>query len=208
MKITVYNDTGSKTSDVSISDKIFGVAPNKTLVFQALRRQQANARSAIAHVKNRSAVRGGGRKPFRQKGTGRARQGSTRSPLLRGGGVVFGPSNQRNFSIQMPKKQRRLALFSALSTKHQQESIFALEDYSSKEIKTKLLSELLKKLPVERSVLIVLDKPNEILQKSAMNIPNVKIILAPYLNVFDIMKYEKICFLKNALPVLESTFLS
>lgn len=207
-KVVVFDDSGKKAEEITLNKDIFGVEPNLTVMALALKRQRANGRKNIAHAKLKSEVRGGGRKPFRQKGTGRARQGGSRSPINRGGGVVFGPRNNRNFSIQMPKKQRRLALFSALSQKLNDDKIFALSGYTKKEIKTKDFNALVAKLPVEKSLLVILDQPNEIIQKSAANLPQVKVILAQYLNMFDLLKYDSVCFLKDALPVVETTFLS
>lgn len=207
-KITVFNDTGKEVDSISLNKDIFGIEPNEQLVTLALKRQLSNARTNIAHTKLRSEVRGGGRKPFRQKGTGRARQGSSVSPINRGGGVVFGPRNVRNFTLQMPKKQRRKALFSVLSSKAKSKSIFALDAYTPTEIKTKRFVELFNKLPTEKSLLVVVDKQHEILTKSCRNIPGVKVILAQYLNIFDSLKYDKICFLKESLNTLESTFLT
>jgi len=206
MNIDVYNQAGEKKGTKALNKAVFQAEVNEGLMHQALVRQQANARYNLGKVKTRAGVRGGGRKPFRQKGTGRARQGTIRAPHMRGGGVVFGPSGIRNFSLAMPKKQRRVALFSALTVKSANKSIFALEGYEG-EISTKKFSDLLSKLPVERNVLIVLSEKNRVLEKSSANVSSVKTILASYLNISDLMKYRKVCFVGDADKKIEEIFL-
>lgn len=208
MKADLYTQAGEKKGALELSAQIFDIPFNKDLVHQALVRQLANKRFAIAHVKNRSAVRGGGRKPFRQKGTGNARQGTIRAPHMRGGGVVFGPSKDRNFEKDMPKKQRRKALFCVLSEKARSNDIMALESYEVETPKTKDLAALVAKLPVERNVLIVTPSRNIGLQKSGANLSNVKIIQASYLNIHDLQKYRKVLLLQDAVAKIEETFLS
>lgn len=207
MKVDLYTQTGEKKGQVELKKEFFEVPYNEDLIHQALVRQHANGRVAIAHTKTRGEVRGGGRKPFRQKGTGSARQGSRRSPNLRGGGVVFGPRNDRNFVVDMPKKQRRKALFSALSAKAKNDQIIALESYEG-EVKTKVFAELIKKLPIDRNVLIIIPEKNEVIQRSTKNLANAKTIIVNYLNIADLQKYRKILFLKNALPKMEEIFRS
>jgi large subunit ribosomal protein L4 len=207
MKVTVYSQTGEKKGDITLNKDIFGHEVNEGLIHQMLVLQQANARSPIAHTKTRGEIRGGGRKPHRQKGTGRARTGSIRTPIHRGGGTVFGPRNTRNFTLMMPKKQRRKALFCALSSKANDKQILVLDKYETKEVKTKAFADMIGKLPVERNALVVLPEKNEIMQKSARNLPNVKTVLAGYLNIQDLFKYNSLIFLKDALPKLEETFL-
>lgn len=208
VKAQVYNQKGESKGDITLNSDIFGVAVNEGLMHQALVRQLANSRSAIAHVKTRGEVRGGGRKPHRQKGTGRARAGSSRISQWRGGGTTFGPRNTRNFSKAMPKKQRRKALFCALSSKANENGILILEKYDSDKIKAKDFAELIKKLPIERNVLVVIPSKNEVIQKSSRNLTNTKTILANYLNIRDILKYEKVLILKDALDTVEEVFLS
>lgn len=206
MKAVIYNQKGEKKGEIALNDAIFGLTPNEGLVHRALILQMANARKPIAHTKTRGEIRGGGRKPHRQKGTGRARTGSTRGPIHRGGGIVFGPRNTRNFELMMPKKQRRKALFCALSAKAGKERILVLDEYKG-EVKTKPFASLLSKLPIERDVLVVVSGPNEGVEKSAKNIKNAKTVHANYLNVKDLLKYETILFLEDALAKLEETFL-
>ncbi|MBL4695013.1 50S ribosomal protein L4 [Candidatus Gracilibacteria bacterium] len=208
MKVTLYTQAGDENGTMELPEAIFDIPFNKDLVHQALMRQLANTRSPIAHVKNRSAVRGGGRKPFRQKGTGNARQGTIRAPHMRGGGVVFGPSSDRNFEKDMPKKQRRKALFCALSQKAREENIIVLESYDVKEPKTKDLAALITKLPVDRNVLIVTSGKHVGLKKSSSNLTNAKTIQAAYLNIHDLQKYRKILLMKDAVARIEETFLS
>lgn len=206
-KVDLYNQNGEKKGQITVSDQIFGAKFNKDLVHQALIRQQANARVAIAHTKTKAEVRGGGRKPFRQKGTGRARQGSIRNPHYIGGGVAFGPRNNRNYKQSMPKKQRRLALFSALSVKYEDKKVLALDSYKSDQVKTKPMMEMLHKLPIEKDVLIVLAEKDATIEKSSNNLPFVKTILANYLNIADLQKHEHILFLEDALKKMEQIFL-
>lgn len=208
MKVNLYTQTGETNGELELPEEIFGVKFNKDLIHQALVRQLANKRVAIAHVKNRGDVRGGGRKPFRQKGTGNARQGTIRAPHMRGGGSVFGPTNVRNFSKDMPKKQRRAALFSALSEKARSNDIIALESFEGKTPKTKDFATMLKKLPIKRDVLVVIGSKNEMIQKSSSNMPSVKTILAGYVNIQDLQKYDTVLFLKEAIDKMKETFLS
>ena len=208
MKVDLYTQKGEKKGQVDLPKEIFEVPFNKDLVHQALVRQLANKRVAIAHTKTRAAVRGGGRKPFKQKGTGNARQGTIRAPQMRGGGVVFGPSKNRNFVKDMPKKQRRKALFCALSEKARDNEIIALEGYTSEKAQTKPFAEMLKKLPIERNVLIVIPEKDKVIQKSSNNLPNAKTILANYVNIQDLQKYRKVLFFKDAIDKLKETFLS
>lgn len=208
MKVDLYKQSGEKSGTLDLPKEIFEIPFNEELIHQALVRQLANKRVAIAHTKTRAEVRGGGRKPFRQKGTGNARQGTIRSPLMRGGGTVFGPRNNRNFSKDMPKKQRRKALFSALSEKARNKEVIGLESYEAKEPKAKDFAAMLKKLPIERNALVVIPEKNTIIQKSSSNLANAKTILASYLNIHDLQKYKKIIFLKDSVAKLEEVFLA
>ncbi|NIA01749.1 MAG: 50S ribosomal protein L4 [Nitrospirae bacterium] len=208
MKVDLYTQKGEKSGQVDLPKEIFEIPFNKDLVHQALLRQLSNRRVAIAHTKTRADVRGGGRKPFKQKGTGNARQGTIRAPHMRGGGIVFGPNKNRNFVKDMPKKQRRKALFCALSEKARDNEIIALEGYVAEKAQTKPFAEMLKKLPIERNVLIVISEKDQIVQKSSHNLPNAKTILANYLNIHDLQKYRKVVIFKNAIDKLKETFLS
>ncbi len=206
-KITLYNQQGEKKGDVQVSDTIFGAKFNQDLVHQALVRQQANARvSEITHTKTKGEVRGGGKKPFPQKGTGRARQGSIRNPHWKGGGVSFGPRNNRNYTQMMPKKQRRLALFSALSSKLTDGKIIALDKYEAKEAKTKNFMAMLHKLPIEKDVLILIPEKDDTVQKSSANLPFVKTMLVNYLNIRDLQRFDQILFFEKSLKKMEELF--
>jgi len=207
MKIDLYAQSGDKKGTVDVSDSMFKVEVNNELIRLSVIRQLANARQASAHVKTRAEVRGGGKKPWRQKGTGRARFGSSRNPIWRGGGIAFGPRNVRNFSLDMPKKARRSALFSCLSLKAADSKVFALDDYKAKEPKTKDFVAMLEKLPEGRSLLVVLDTKDEILEKSASNIPTVKTILVDYLNPHDLLTYDNVMFLESSIKRAEEIFL-
>ncbi|MBN2095797.1 50S ribosomal protein L4 [Candidatus Peregrinibacteria bacterium] len=207
MKIDLYQQSGEKKGTVEASDKLFAAPVNDELMRLALVRQLSNARQANATTKTRGDIRGGGKKPWRQKGTGRARFGSSRNPIWRGGGVVFGPQNVRNYEKQMPKRARRAALFSGLSQKAGEKSVFALDKFEVKTPRTKDFKTLLSKLPVERSVLVVLGEKDLNLEKSAANLPNVKTILVEYLNLHDLLKYEKVMFMESALKKAEELFL-
>jgi large subunit ribosomal protein L4 len=205
MKMDVYNQEGKKVGSSDLNEKLFDVKINKPLMHRLLLLQQANARYNLAKVKTRSDVRGGGRKPFRQKGTGRARQGTIRAPHMKGGGVVFGPTGNANFSLSMPKKQRRIALFSALSAKAKKNEIFALESYGG-EISTKSFASMLKKLPVDRDVLFLLSEKNGVFECSSRNVKQAKTLLVSYANIADVLKYRKICFVGGAEKTFESIF--
>lgn len=206
MKIKVYNQKGEVTKETTLPKSVFGHEFNEVLVHQALVRQLSNKRNPIAHTLTKGEVRGGGRKPFRQKGTGRARQGSTTNPIYPGGGVAFGPKNTRNFEKDMPKKMRRKALFCALSLKATEDAIFSLDKYEDKELKTKNFVETLSKLPVERNVLLVTESKDENIKRVTSNLPNVKVVSAGYVNIHDLSKFRKVCFIGNSIKKVEEIF--
>ncbi|MEK7529003.1 MAG: 50S ribosomal protein L4 [Patescibacteria group bacterium] len=206
--IPMYNEEGSKVRDVSVPSEIFGRKPDQGLIHRLLLMQHGNRRQAsAAHTLEKGEVRGGGRKPYAQKGTGRARQGSTRNPHMRGGGVAFGPRNTKNFTVTMNKKERRIALFSCLSVKAHENNIFGLESFTSAKPKTKTFAGVLSKLPTKKDVLMVLPSKNEVVEKSARNIPTVKTILVGYLNPHDLLKYEHVIFLGDAISKVSEIFL-
>lgn len=207
MTIDVYSSTGTKSGSVELPPALFEAPVNTGLMHLAVVRQQSNRRNPIAHVKTRGEIIGSTKKLFQQKGTGRARRGPIRSPLLKGGGKTFGPRNNANFTKDMPKKMRRAALFSCLSVCAKQGSIIGLENYPD-DTRTKTLFALLKKLPVElgRKILIVLPAHHKGLELSARNLPRVKTLLAPYLNAEDLLMAKKVIFLVDAIKVAEETF--
>jgi len=208
MKIELFAGNGSKKGNLDLPEAMFNAKVNRDLMHRAVVLRQANARTPIAHTLTRAEVAMTTKKAFKQKGTGRARRGALSSGLLRGGGVIHGPRNTRNFSVSMPKKERRLALFSSLTIKATANEIFALEGFNENEPKTKKFVTLLSQLPTAKKYLFVLAERNPILEKSIANVPNVEAILASYINVYDVLKAEKICFLQESIPVLEKTFLS
>ena len=202
MQIDVYNAAGAVTGQIDLDDSVFGIEPNIAVMHQALLRQQANARLGTHQTKTRGEVRGGGAKPWRQKGTGRARQGSIRSPQWEGGGVVWGP-HQRSFTQAMPRKMRRLAVRSALSAKARDQQLTVIDGLAEIEPKTKAMKEVLSALPASRSVLIVTDGIVDPIRKSSGNLPNVWVVDARYLNVRDILKFERLLVTRDAIPVVE-----
>jgi large subunit ribosomal protein L4 len=206
MKIEIYNQKGEVAKSLELPKEIFQVEVKEELIHQALIRQLSNARNPIAHTQTKGEVSGGGRKPFRQKGTGNARQGSITNPHFIGGGVAFGPRNTRNFELDMPKKQRRKALFMALTLKASEKKIFGLEQYKDKDLKTKNMANLLSKLPMQRDVLMVLSETDPEIKRVTRNIPNVKTITAAYLNIQDLQKYDTVCFVGNSVDKLKETF--
>ncbi|OXS73848.1 50S ribosomal protein L4 [Domibacillus enclensis] len=201
-KVKVLNQTGSEVGDIELNDAVFGIEPNEHVVFEAVIMQRASLRQGNHKVKNRSEVRGGGRKPWKQKGTGRARQGSIRSPQWRGGGVVFGPT-PRSYSYKLPKKVRRLALKSALSSKVQEQNILVLEALSFDAPKTKEFTAVLKNLSVDSKALIVTDTVNEFVALSARNIPGVTVVEASGINILDLLGHDKLIMTKAAVEKVE-----
>ena len=207
--ITIYNQEGKKVRDFDASSTIFDAEFNRDLVQQALTRQLANRRlGMIAHTKTKGEVVGGKKKPFRQKGTGGARQGATNNPHQKGGGVSFGPRNVKNYKQDMPKKQRRAALFSALSQKLRDKKLIGLDKYDAKEIKTKHFVASIKNLPIEKDCLFVIPEKNATIAKSANNLPHVKTIQVNYLNIADLQKYDTVVFLEESLGKMEEVFLT
>jgi large subunit ribosomal protein L4 len=202
MQVPLYNQAGQKIGTTELQDRIFGIEPNKPVMHQALLRQLANARQGNADTKKRDEVAGGGAKPWKQKGTGRARQGSTRSPQWRHGGIVFGPT-PRSYEQKMPLKMRRLALRSALSAKVADGQVRVVDDLKFDVPKTREMESVLGGLEVQSSALIVLAEANMTVQKSAANIPDVKTLRATYLNVRDLLNYDVLILPLGAVKVIE-----
>ncbi|WP_223902002.1 50S ribosomal protein L4 [Lactobacillus laiwuensis] len=198
--LKVIDQKGKDAGEVTLNDEVFGIKPNESVVFDAIIRQRAGRRQGTSKVKNRSAVRGGGKKPWKQKGTGRARQGSIRSPQWRGGGVVFGPT-PRSYVYSMPRKQRRLAIKSVLSQKLIDKDLIVLDQLTMSAPKTKEFKSILDGLKVEGKVLVVSEDKN--VQYSAKNLPNVKVITANGLNVEDVVNYDKLILTKEAVEMIE-----
>ncbi|TXL61017.1 50S ribosomal protein L4 [Cerasibacillus terrae] len=196
-KVALYKQDGTQAGDIELNDAVFGIEPNKHVLHEAVAMQRASQRQGTHKVKNRSDVRGGGRKPWRQKGTGRARQGSIRSPQWVGGGVVFGPT-PRSYSYKLPKKVRRLALKSALSTKTKGENLIVLDALSFEAPKTKQLVEMLNKLDVDTKTLIVTTEKDENVTRSANNLQGVKVLTVNEVNVYDLLAHDKLVLTKDA----------
>ncbi|UOY87555.1 50S ribosomal protein L4 [Bacillus glycinifermentans] len=201
-KVALYNQNGSTAGDIELNDSVFGIEPNEGVVFDAIIMQRASLRQGTHKVKNRSEVSGGGRKPWRQKGTGRARQGSIRSPQWRGGGIVFGPT-PRSYSYKLPKKVRRLAIKSALSSKVQDNNLIVLEDLTLDAVKTKEMAAILKGLSIEKKALVVTADANETVALSARNLPGVTVVEANGINVLDVVGHEKLVMTKAAVEKVE-----
>ena len=201
-KVSVLDKTGSKVTDLELNEAVFGIEPNEAVMYEMVIQQRAAMRTGNHKVKNRGEVAGGGRKPWRQKGTGRARHGSIRSPQWRGGGVVFGPT-PRSYAYQMPKKARRLALLSALSMKVANEEFIAVDELTFDAPKTKELLKVLEALSVENKALIVTADKDETVALSARNIPGVKVVTATEINVLDIVGHEQLVMTKSAVEKVE-----
>ncbi|MCV9884111.1 50S ribosomal protein L4 [Metabacillus halosaccharovorans] len=201
-KVALLNQAGSNVGEIELNDSVFGIEPNQHVLFEAVIMQRASLRQGTHKVKNRSEVAGGGRKPWRQKGTGRARQGSIRSPQWRGGGIVFGPT-PRSYAYKLPKKVRRLAIKSALSSKVVDNSIVVLEDLALNAPKTKEMTSVLKGLSVEKKALIVTADNNENVALSARNIPGVTVVTANGVNVLDVLNHDKLIMTKAAVQKVE-----
>ena len=203
MKVPLRNMAGKAIDEIEVRDDIFGIAPNEAVMHQALVRQLANVRLATAKTKTRGEVSGGGRKPWRQKGTGRARHGSIREPQWRGGGVVFGPRPDRNYRKAMPRKMRRLALRSALSVKAREERLIVLDEFRMPAPKTKEMLGVLKALTGNSSTLILLPERDFHVEKSVNNLPGAKTLRAHYLNLVDIFGHDYLIMPLAALKVVE-----
>ena len=202
LKVAVLNQKGEKINDAELNESIFGIEPNNQAIFDMVLLQRASWRQGTHKVKNRTEVRGGGRKPWRQKGTGRARQGSIRAPQWRGGGVVFGPT-PRSYKFKLNRKVRRLALKSALSSKVQDNEFTAIDGISFEAPKTKQMVKVLENLNAPVKTLIVVDEITLNVEKSASNIPGVKLLDAKHVNVYDILNSDKLIMTEAAIKAVE-----
>ena len=198
----IYNTNKEKVSQVVLDEKVFGCEVKPHLLYEAVKMQLANRRAGTASTKNRSHVRGGGKKPWRQKGTGRARAGSIRSPIWKGGGVTFGPL-PRNYSYRLNKKVKKLALRTALSVKLKEDKLLILDNFNLPEIKTKGFVTTLSRLNIKDAFII--DDNNLHLEKSARNVPFVKVLRPEGLNVYDILKYDKLIITQSCLEKITRT---
>ncbi|MCK4474111.1 50S ribosomal protein L4 [Candidatus Parcubacteria bacterium] len=204
MEVKIYNQKGEETGKTDLPSEVFDVKFNADLVHQVVVSQMANRRQVIAHTKDRSEVKGGGKKPWRQKGTGRARTGSIRSPLWRSGGVTFGPTKERKYDKIIPKKIRRKALFMVLSQKLRDEQLIVLDELKFAKPKTKEMKEIINN---RKSMLIALPKIDKNVILSARNIPKTHTIPAKDLNCLDILNYKYLMLPKQAIEVIKETFL-
>jgi large subunit ribosomal protein L4 len=205
-KLAVYNIGNQKVNDIELNDQIFKVKTNPALFYHVVRMNLASQRKGSAATKNRALVRGGGAKPWRQKGTGRARAGTRRSPLWRGGGTIFGPM-PRDYAFSLPKKERRTALRAALSLKLQEEKLILLDEFPLDGFKTKQVLEVLKRFNVENA-LIVTNEKNIFLERSTRNISSVEVLHADELNVYDILNHEHLILLSPVLPRIQGVLAS
>ncbi|MGF7016013.1 50S ribosomal protein L4 [Ornithinibacillus bavariensis] len=196
-KVALFKQDGSQAGEIELNDSVFGIEPNTHVLHEAVVMQRASMRQGTHKVKNRSEVRGGGRKPWRQKGTGRARQGSIRSPQWVGGGTVFGPT-PRSYSYKLPKKVRRLALKSALSSKVQEENVVVLDNIVFDAPKTKEVVKMLGALNVNEKALIVTAETDENVVRSANNLQGVKVLSVTEVNVLDLLMHDKLILTKDA----------
>jgi large subunit ribosomal protein L4 len=203
--VDVINTAGEKVNEIELSDDIFSVPIKKDVLHEVVKMQLANRRTATAKVKHRSDVKGSTRKLFRQKGTGRARRGDVKSPLLKGGGVVFGPDG-RKYAYKAPKKVRRLALKMALSSKFQQNALRVINDFELDEIKTRKFINIMNTLDLNKA-LIISDKDNRNLELSSRNVPEVKVMRTEGLNVYDILKYDYLVLVQGSLEGIEGRLL-
>ncbi len=203
-KVSVYNMEGNQVGEIELNDAVFGVKVNEHLVHMAVVNQLANKRQGTQSAKTRSEVSGGGKKPWRQKGTGHARQGSIRAPQWKGGGVVFAPK-PRDYSFKLNKKEKRLALKSALTSRVAEQKFIVLDELHLDEIKTKKFQAVLNNLKVNKA-LVVLKEKNENVILSARNIPDVKTALTNTINVYDILKYNTMIVTKDAVAAIEEVY--
>lgn len=202
--VSVYNMEGKEVGKMDLSDAVFGVEINEHLVHMAVVQQLANNRQGTQKAKTRSEVSGGGRKPWRQKGTGHARQGSTRAPQWKGGGMVFAPT-PRDYSFKMNKKEKRAALKSALTSKVQDSKLIVLDELTLDEIKSKKIAELVNNLHAEKALIVLKEKDDKVML-SAKNIPDVETALTNTINVYDVMKAGTVVLTKDAVKMIEEVY--
>jgi len=205
LNVSSFGADGERSGEIRLPESVFGQSPNGSVMHQAYLRQLANARLGTAKTKRRGEVSGGGAKPYRQKGTGRARHGSIREPSMVGGGTVFGPQ-PRSFVQRMPRKMRRLALRSALAIKANEGRVAVLDGFDLEEPKTRAVVDLLRAAGVESSALVVLPSPNDLVQRSFNNLPWAKVVLARNLNLYDLFTHDHLVITKESLELLEENF--
>ena len=204
-KVNVYNQLGEIVGDIELNEAIFGIEVNEHVVYEVVKNHLANRRQGTQSAKTRAEVRGGGRKPWRQKGTGRARQGSIRAPQWKGGGVVFAPK-PRSYRYSVPKKVRRLAMKSVLSSKVLEGELRILDALTVDAFSTKKAKEILKNLSLETKTMIVLPEGNDMIIKSFANLPKVETVVVDYMNVYDLMRFDNLIIVKDALSKIEEVY--
>jgi len=202
----VYDIENNRISEIDLNDAVFGAEVNEGAIYEVVRMQMASRRRGTASTKGRSDVRGGGKKPWRQKGTGRARAGHSRSPIWRGGGIIFGPT-PHSYSYKLPKKVRRVALISALSMKLKEAKMIILRDFPMEEIKTKRFREVIELFGFSK-VLFVIDGSQPILEKSSRNIKEVKMVRSEGINVYDLLDYDHVVLLEPSIKKIEGALIS
>ena len=202
--VAVYNIEGKEVDKIDLNDNIYGVEINENIVHKAVVTYLANQRQGTQSAKTRSEVSGGGRKPWRQKGTGHARQGSTRSPQWTGGGVVFAPK-PRDYSVKMNKREKQIALFSALSSKVQDSKLIVVDELALEEVKTAKFAEILKNLKADKALVVTKDKNDNVIL-SSRNIPGVETIMSSTINVYDILKHDSLVMTKDAALAIEEVY--
>lgn len=202
----VYDIENNRVSEIELSDAVFGAEINEAAIYEVVKMQMASRRRGTASTKVRHEIRGGGKKPWRQKGTGRARVGTIRSPLWRGGGIVFGP-HPRDYSYSIPKKVRKLALVSALSMKMKEERVWILRDFPMDEIKTKKFKEVVDRFGWKKA-LVVIDKANTVLEKSSRNLREIKMMRSEGINVYDLLNHDHVVILEPSVRLIEEALLS
>jgi len=207
MLVKTYDQNGKEVGQTRLPSEIFDVKVNSDLIHQVVISQTANRRTVIAHTKDRAQVRGGGKKPWRQKGTGRARHGSRRSPIWKGGGVTFGPTKERNFEKKINKKMRRKAILMVLSAKVKNDLLLILEKLSLEKPKTKLMAGILGKLPFKGSALIVLPQLEKDIVRAAKNIKGVATVEARNLNALDLLSFKYLIMPKDSIKAIKETFI-
>ena len=205
--VALLNQTGEKLQDITLDDSVFGIEPNQQVIYDVVNAQRAAMRQGTHDTKTRSEVRGGGRKPWRQKGTGRARQGSTRAPQWRHGGIVFGPT-PRSYAVKVNRKVSKLAMKSALSYKVANDKLIAVDSISLSEIKTKNFVQVLESLNACGKTLFVLPEVTENVERSSRNIPNVSVNVANHVSVYDVLNCETLIVTENALKDIEEVLIN
>lgn len=202
----VFDIDKNKVSQIELNDAVFGAQANPDVVYEVVRMQMASRRQGTASTKERGDIRGGGKKPWRQKGTGRARAGTTRSPLWRGGGTVFGPK-PKDYAYKVPRKVRKAAIISALSMKFSEDRIVILKEFPLEEIKTRKFKEIVDRFGFHKT-LFILDKPNLILEKSSKNLSDVKMIKSEGINVYDLLRHDHVVLLEPSVRMIEGALLA